>query len=152
MRAIAALVLSGCSFVMTSRPADVTHGELPECPTSSAPVIVDGVAAIAPLAIGSLMTYLGIANRNDDGRIGIQLGLPTLAVGLVFVGSAIYGKLNTDGCSDRIDESLAMAEADAASGNCEPVLAFARQLVRRDPRAALLFVHEEAVAKCLPAE
>lgn len=152
MRAIAALALSGCSFVMTSRPSDLAHGELPTCDTSSAPVIVDGVAATVPLAVGSLMTYLGFANRNDDGTIGVQVGIPTIAIGLAFVGSAIYGKLNTSGCTDRLDASLAMAEADAASGNCEPVLAFARQLVRRNPRAALLFVHEDAVAKCLPAE
>ena len=148
------MALTGCSIAMTSRPSAIARGDVPTCETTHAPIIVDSVAAILPLAVGGVLTYLGLAKPGENAtergnNLGLSYGLPALVIGVGFVGSAVWGKLNTSACTDQIDEAIAAVTRAAAAGDCEPVIEFATQLVRRDPSAAVLLFQDANVAKCL---
>ena len=101
--AAAAYLLAGCSFLAVSAPGSERRaGALPSCRVSHGAVVVDGLVALASLAVA--------ANSDDGGAVASGL------IGALYGGSVIYGIRGNRRCEvarmDYQDELAVQAERD----------------------------------------
>jgi hypothetical protein len=90
------VAVSGCGFSLSGPDPDRPHDRLPECSTSKAAVAVDGVMA----GILGVTTLLVVSEEP-----GVAL-LP-LAIGALYVASAISGNRSVDRCREAMNEFAA---------------------------------------------
>jgi hypothetical protein len=118
-----------------------------DCP-SVVPPIVDTAAAIAGLWLGRDVA----ASSTADGKLGLAVALPILAVGATFLVSAIYGYWAEAHClnAEAIGDLGVQAASAARIGDCATVRAIGAQLSVLDPDFHdTVFAHDAAIVRCL---
>jgi hypothetical protein len=102
MRALALVLIGGCSFAFVRR-SESTRVR-PSCSTTYSAPVVDSIVAV-PLAIVGIGAFIVDRSRDsgltDTMRAGI--GLPAISLAALTIASAVYGYLTVHNCRDAIE-------------------------------------------------
>jgi len=102
MRALALLLIGGCSFAFVRR-SDATRAR-PSCSTTYAAPVVDSIVAV-PLAIVGTAAFV-IDHSRDSGITDAAralIGLPAISFAALAIVSGVYGYSTVHNCRDAIE-------------------------------------------------
>ena len=88
--------LSGCSFLVTSRPDPTTTRQT--CVTSKVPVLIDIAIAVVAGTM-SLAAFSEASGGSDEAKLMPVIGGGFLIPTTLAIGSAVYGNNRTNRCA-----------------------------------------------------